>query len=453
MYQDERLDAMAEMVRQGRLSRRDFLRWAAALGLALPAATAALGEATAAEKIQLSLWHQENTPEAVAGFQATLDQFNASQDGIVVEQQANDWQEIYGKLTAALATGSQPDLAFTIPDHTVTIRQVGGVQPVDDIVKALNDKHRFIESYVTPYQYEDHVWAVPAFGLNHVLWLRLDKLHEAGIEPPQTWDELLAAAKALTKGGTYGMGLPASTHLYTDQALYDFMITNHAEELFAEDGSVRFNNPQTVQALAFYKELYQYSPPDSTGWGFAEPVGSFINGTVAMVFHMGHLFNFWEEGTELPPDQLGGVPVPQPPGGQRGSVSYSNGIMMLSDKPERKQAATTFLEWLFDPANNGAWLANMTPGLFLPVTEDASQADTFWQQPKIATFRPLVEMNIENAKYGKLYGFTGGTPNPNIGKISSQNIIAKTVQKLVIDGASPEEAAEWGQKEMEAAIK
>jgi multiple sugar transport system substrate-binding protein len=399
------------------------------------------------------MWHQENTAEAVAGFQAVLDQFNASQDQVVVEQQANDWQEIYGKLTAALATGNQPDLAFTIPDHTVTIRQAGGVQPVDDFVTALEEKHGFIESYVTPYQYDDHIWAIPAFGLNHILWLRMDKLEAAGIDPPETWDELLAAAEALTTEGTYGMGLPASTHLYTDQAIYDFMITNHGEELFAEDGSVRFNNPETIEALAFYQELYQFSPPDSTGWGFAEPIGSFINGTVAMVFHMGHLFNFWEEGTGLPPEQLGGVPVPQPPGGQRGSVSYSNGIMVLTDDPVRQEAIMTFLDWLFEPANNGAWLATMTPGLFLPVTQDVSESEEFWQQPKIATFRPLVELNIENAEYGKLYGFTGGTPNPNIGRISSQNILAKVVQRLVIDGASPEEAADWGQSEMEAAIQ
>lgn len=452
MHHDRRLEAIVKMVHRGQLTRRDFFRRAAALGFGIPLATAALNGEASAQSVKLTLWHQENTPEAVAGFQVILDKFNTSQGDIFVEQQANDWQEIYSKLTAALATGNQPDLAFTIPDHTVTIRQTGGVQPVDDIVKALNEKHHFIESYLTPYQYDEHVWAVPAFGLNHILWLRLDMLDAAGVEPPQTWDELLAAAEALTRDGTYGIGLPASTHLYTDQALYDFMITNHAEDLFAEDGTVRFNNPQTVEALAFYKDLYQYSPPDSTGWGFAEPVGSFINGTVAMVLHMGHLFNFWEEGTQLPPDRLGAVPVPQPPEGQRGSVSYSNGIMLLTDDPERKQATTTFLEWLFEPDNTGQWLANMTPGLFLPVTQDASEAETFWEQPKIETFRPLVELNIENAEYGKLYGFTGGTPHPDIGAISSQNIIAKTVQKLVVDGASPEEAAEWGQQEMEAAI-
>ena len=71
----------------------------------------------------------------------------------------------------------------------------------------------------------------------------------------------------------------------------------------------------------------------------------------------------------------------------------------------------------------------------------------------ILTNYHVVEQVIENQKYGKLYGFTSGTPHPKIGVISGQQILAQVVQKLVIDDMSPEEAAAWGQAEMEKAVK
>ena len=46
------------------------------------------------------------------------------------------------------------------------------------------------------------------------VWYRKSVLKEAGIAPPKTWSELKAAAKALTKDGMYGIGLPGNKQLY-----------------------------------------------------------------------------------------------------------------------------------------------------------------------------------------------------------------------------------------------
>lgn len=463
---------MIEGVTSGTLPRRTFIRHGLALGFSMGTLGGILaacsdsvtptggetdggsagGNGSAAGPITLTLWHQENFPEVISGWGAIFDEFNASQDRIQVEQQANDWQDVYGKLTSAISAGNPPDLAFAIPDHTVTIKQTGAVQPVDDIVAQLRDAHGFIDAYVTPYQYEDHIWAVPAFGLHHVFWYREDMLEAAGLsQAPQDWEQLRAAAEAITSGDSYGIGLPASTHLFTDQNLYDLMIVNGAADLFDSQGNVRFNNPQTVEALQFYKDLYAFSPPDSTGWGLAEPIGSIVNGSAAMIMHMGHVFNFWEESGQ-DAGLLGAQPIPVPEGGERGNVSYSNGIMVLTDDQSRQEAIAEFLGWLFEPDRMGQWLTAGIPGLFLPVTKDVGEADAFWEQPLISKYRGIVEFAIEDAEYGKLYGFTEGAPNPNIGKISSQNLLSKVVQRVTIDGEDPAAAAQWGQEQMQEAV-
>lgn len=415
----------------------------------------AMSEGETTTVTELTIWHQENTTEAVPVFQETVARFNEAHPNIRVTVQANDWSEAYEKLSAALSTGNAPEMVYTIPDYTITMRQTGGIYPVDDIFEGLDAQHHFFPSMVEPYQYDGHVWAIPAFGMAHGLWYRKDILEEAGLSVPTNWDELRDVAQTLTGDGKYGIGLGASRHLWTSQNLYDLMVTNGAADLFDAEGNVNFNTPQTVETLAFYKELWTCcSPPDSTGWGFAEPVPNFNNGTIAMMLHMGHIINFWEEGSGLPPDQLGYAPIPWPADGERGSIAYSNGIMVTTDDPQKLEAIKTFLEWLYEPENNGAFLARLTPGLFLPVTEDAASPDAaYWQNQVVSTYPDIVNGVIENVQYGKLYGFTSGTPNENIGAISGQEILAQVVQKLVVDDLSPEEAAAWGQSAMEEAIE
>jgi hypothetical protein len=108
--------------------------------------------------------------------------------------------------------------------------------------------------------YDGHTWAVPIWNMAHSLWYRPSVFQEAGVEVPTTWDEWLAAVEKLTKEGQYGIGLPANKQLYTDQTVYDLMINAGADEIYNSDGTLRFNNPQTVEAFDMYNKLYKFSP-------------------------------------------------------------------------------------------------------------------------------------------------------------------------------------------------
>lgn len=60
--------------------------------------------------------------------------------------------EAYTKVMAALQAGQQPGLMFTILDFTTAVKASGAVKPiVDDIIKALNDKYKFIDAALEPY--------------------------------------------------------------------------------------------------------------------------------------------------------------------------------------------------------------------------------------------------------------------------------------------------------------
>jgi len=426
--------------------------WVLALSIALVLVFVAFALA----KTEIVLWHMEQPPHRVEQFQKTIDAFNEANPDIRVRQVVLDWMEAYTKVMAAIAARQQPDLMFTIPDFTTAVKPSGAVQPVDDLLSYLEEKYDFIDAAIEPYNYEEHFWAVPVYGMVHMLWYRKDIFKDAGLDPetpPKSWDDLLNYAHKIAESkDIYGIGVPASKHMYTDQAIYTFMITNKAEDLFDEKGNLIFNNPRTVETYAFYKKLYELSPPDASSWTWAEPQLAFNTGKMAMAIEKGQFLLPFEKESGVSGDNLGCAIVPMPEGGQRGSIYYSNGVMVLTSNEKKVEAIKRFLDYLFEPEVNGEWLAGMEPGLFLPVTTATLQSESFWSHPVISQYWSHVELMIEQSEYGKLFGFTKGRVNPNIGKISGQNILAQVVQKVCLEGVDPVEAVKWGQEEMLKAL-
>ncbi|MFO7632198.1 MAG: sugar ABC transporter substrate-binding protein, partial [Caldilinea sp.] len=399
-----------------------FSACAAPAAPAQPPAEPAGGDASAAAPVEVKIWHMEQPPHRVERIQELIDEFNAANPGIVVSQEPQNWGEIYTKAPAAVAAGNAPELLFAIPDFTPILNILGKVQPMEDFVAEMDGLHTFYPSAVEPYTYDGHTWAVPLYNMAHSMWYRNSVFAEAGIEPPATWDELLAAVETLTKDGQYGIGLPANKQLYTDQVVYDFMVNAGADEIYNADGTLRFDNPQTVEAYDFYSQLYKFSPPDSPNWTWGEAEACFANGTCAMIPQF-TVITTYETQAEGDPADLGVMAIPHSANVEEsGTISYSNAVMVLTEDVAKQEAAKEFLRFLLTPGNYGRFL-NMEPGLFLPVTEAGSADETFWNDPLAVKYKSQIETMVENAKNGRLFGFTSGNTFPSIAAISAQNLV------------------------------
>lgn len=412
----------------------------------------AFGTLTAQAPVEITLWHMEQPPHRVERIQELIDEFNAANPDVLVKQEPQNWGEIYTKAPAAVAAGNAPELLAAIPDFTPIIRQVGVVQPLDDLVAEMDEAHGLFPASIEPYSYEDHVWALPLWNMAHSLWYRKSVFEEAGVEPPTTWDEWLASVEALTKDGQYGIGLPANRHLYTDQTVFDLLINAGAQDIYNEDGTLRFDNEQTVAAYDFYSQLYGYSPADSPNWTWGEAEACFASGTCAQVLQF-TVITTYETQAEGDAEDLGVIAIPHSADVEEsGTVAYVNGVMLLTDDPAKQDAAKRFLRFLMEPDNYGRFLT-MEPGLYLPVTEDGSVADTYWNDEMMVKYKDQVEVMLENSRNGALPGFTSGMIFPSIAQISAQNLAAQVLQSVVIDGAAPADAVAEGQALMEEAIE
>jgi multiple sugar transport system substrate-binding protein len=407
-----------------------------------------LGSGAALAQTELMLWHMEQPPHRVERIQMLMDEFNAAHPDIVVRQEPQNWGEIYAKAPAAVAAGNAPDMLFAIPDFAPILKELGAVQDVGAFVATLDGKHDLLDSAVASYSYDDGVWAVPLYNMAMSLWYHRDMFEAAGIAAPATWTEWQAATEALTKDGVYGIGLPASKGLYTDQVVYTFMANNGASEIYNADGTFAFDTPATAEAYAKAAAMQKFSPPDSAGWFWGDAEACFASRACASIIQFTTITTFDTQGGG-DAAQLGVAPIPRADGqADHATIAYANAVMLLTDDAEKRAAFETFITWLMEPANYGRFL-NMEPGLFLPVTADGATAESFWADPMAQKYKGQIETMIANSAAGRLFGFTGGNTFPSIAPISGQNVLSEVLQAVVIDGTDPAAAVTAGQARMQ----
>jgi multiple sugar transport system substrate-binding protein len=413
--------------------------------------------AFAQEPVKLTFWHHEAPSHRVMAFQKAINLFEKEYPNIKVKQEVVSWGDAWPKTVSAIRAGTTPDFEFDIPDFNLSAYMAGGIIPVDGIVKTIDEKYGYFQTNLGMYRHDDHYWGVPIWTMVFV-WLYKPnylKQYVGTTTPPKTWEEVLEYAKKLTvdkdgdgKIDSYGIGLTASKSLCTQEFIWSVM-TTYGVRIYDETGKVAFNTPETVKALQTYKKLWEYAPPAATGWIWGEIEMNFAGGKIAMMPYFPALQKRLYDAGDM---DLDGAALPVSPGGKRSTIIYPNAIMVFKSAEKRGvlKEVKAFIEFIMRPEINAILTAEQEPGAFLPVTEKAAASDAYWKDKYIAAFPHLNKIAVDEVKYGTLYGFTHGkVVNKGIGDIIGANTLAEVVQKVIIEGQSPEKAAEWGQKQME----
>ena len=401
---------------------------------------------------ELKLWHMEEPPNRVKRFQSVIDKFNAEHSDIKVTVEVQSWNNAYTEFPAAIMAGSGPDLLATIPDHATVIYELGVVQPVTDIVNAIDAEQKYYDSAIAPYKYGNDIYAIPVYGMGQVLWYRADMFKAAGLTPPTNWEELVNCAKALTKDEVYGIALPASLSMATDQVIYSFMASAGAENVISSDNTISFNNENTVKAYETYYELLKYSPEDSNTYTWGEPQALLNSGKVAMAIEKGQYLATFESESGVAPENLGCVVMPASDASHDSkSIFYSNAFMLLSKDQAKKDAAGVFFKWLMSPDVYGDFL-NAEPGLFVPLTETGAASDLYKSDAVLKKYPKQLDTLLSATSGGVLFGFTDGVCM-NIGKITGPNLLAQTLHQMTVNNLSASDAVAWGEGEMKKAIE
>lgn len=197
----------------------------------------------AQDEIVLTHWYhqygEEGTYEAALAYAA---EYSEMTPGVTVEVVWTPGDYI-GALNAALLTDEGPDV-FELQTVDIARVEAGQVEPLDDLFEGVLDE--FTETALARATVDGTIYSVPMIIDPQLIYYRKSALEAAGLEPPKTIDELMAAAAAMDTGRVKGLylgndliGPPWVTYVSTWSAGSELIV----------DGQAAFNTPENVEML------------------------------------------------------------------------------------------------------------------------------------------------------------------------------------------------------------
>lgn len=326
------------------ITRRAFTGRAIAAGASVPAFGALLaacgGGGDTEGDTTLLFWKfvAENDDPVI---EAAVKRWNRAHPGTQVKFQTFPPEQYSGtKLTTAFAGGKGPDIFWISPGAFINYVNNGIAAPVDDIV----DKSKYNEASIQAVSADGKMYALP-FEMEPVaLYYRKDILADAGVEPPSTWDELLAAAKELTGGKQKGMVIEPSPGPYQNFTWYPFLWSAGGEVVTEDSSKSALRTPEAASAFELWGRLVRDGlAPNKTATLTAD-IGPLGRGEAAM-----QVCGFWaiaQMKNNFGKVDYGVVPLPAAPGGDQITV-YGGWTQMISAKSSSVERAKEFTRWLW----------------------------------------------------------------------------------------------------------
>jgi multiple sugar transport system substrate-binding protein len=200
------------------------------------------------DKPALSQWYHQY---GEAGTQQAVERYakEYADATVTVQWSPGDYDK---KTAAALLTDGGPDV-FEYGNGP-TIDMIKGGQLVD-LTDLLDDatKADFTPTLIKRVTYEDKLYAIPQVTDMQLLVYRKSLLSAAGVQPPQTVDELIAAAKKLTTDKVKGLfvGNDGGVGILGGPALWSAGL-----DYLTDDNQFGFDDPAAAESLRKLRELF-----------------------------------------------------------------------------------------------------------------------------------------------------------------------------------------------------
>lgn len=247
-------------------------RWGTA---ALLLAAALILPASAGGPVTITFWHGMSGVLQPAVNELTAD-FNKAHPEIVVNAL---YQGGYGtlnqKLIAAVAAGNPPTITQVFGNWTDQLIRANAIVPMEKFIKGPDGLSKaelddFYPVLIKANTFKNVVWTLPFNKSVYILFYNADLMKQHNLKVPETWDELVQVARALTleQGGrTVRFGL--TVRPTTDYFLTMFL--TNGGKLFKSYGKiVDLNSDAGVEALQFLVDLVQKHKAAYVIPGFAD---------------------------------------------------------------------------------------------------------------------------------------------------------------------------------------
>ncbi len=254
-----------------------------------------------------------------------------------------DHGQFYNLLSAAVGSGAAPDLAMVDGVWVAGLAQAGFLYALDDPVFELPEEDQdedggviqdLYPAFVEANSLDGRLYGLPLKADVSLLWYRRDWFAQEGLEPPQTWDDLIAVGRHFLQtsvreryGLEYPMAFPGGV-AGGEATVYNLMpfIWSAGGEIFdVQMDQVVFDSPGTRRALQFLQDVvnvHHISPPEVVDYDEHVTPRLLASGQVAMALGGSYESSLirdvsgWDRetffemvGFTAPPAPLGAQPV------------------------------------------------------------------------------------------------------------------------------------------------
>ncbi len=339
--------------------------------------------------VEITYWHGM-TADNEEALQFVVDQYNASQDRVVVDlQNQGGYLEVIDKYYQSGDSGRPeivmfPEYGFqqAIDSETVI--------PVEVCVRDAGFDTSVIQpSAVQAYSTAGVQWAMPFNVSNPILYYNQVMFEEAGLDPerpPTTFDELRAMSQQLVDSGAASYGIALDTSIDSGGGWFIEQWFANAGELFVDNGNGREALPGEVYlADATGVEIVTFLR-DMVADGLAVNVGDNAGGsdnflkmadtadpaamTIGTSAGLGTVINVLGSGLVegLTPDDVGVGGLPGLSAEQTAIVGGAANYVVAGNDPEVTAATWDFLTYLITPAVQSEWAVRTG---YLPIVDEA----------------------------------------------------------------------------------
>jgi multiple sugar transport system substrate-binding protein len=301
--------------------------------------------AQAKDHVDLQFWDMIwGGPEYIDTGKALVAQFNQEHPEITVTYRSVPWTNWYQTFLTAIGSQTAPDLSTGAGYQAVQLYDQNAILPIDDLIsdwKAKGKLDDFLPETIDTLKYDNHYVALPWAIDIRVWYYRKDLFEQAKLPPPASWQELKAAAQALTKPNGDQYGMVAAGDTLGEHLLLTLML-NNGGGLFTKNRKLDLSSDRNMEALRFVADLVESHDvyPASAGYSGDDALSAFSQGKAALFLSVPGL------NTRLPKiaDKIGMVKLPTGPHGEQGTIFWVNNIMLYK-QGKHPAEAKIFLEW------------------------------------------------------------------------------------------------------------
>ncbi|HZG87090.1 ABC transporter substrate-binding protein [Paenibacillus sp.] len=407
-------------------------------------------EAKPAEKVELDFWTFWGSETRRPIIEHIVDEFNKSQDRIVVKHTFLPWGDIWTKNTAAIAAGDPPDVIVNDINAVAHRAANGQVTNLSEYLAKDNVQDQFYPELWKTVLYEGDAYALPFNTDTRFLFYNKAAFKEAGLDPekpPTTWAELEEYAKKLDQKQGNRYTRIGFYPLWGNFGYDAWMINTEPNGLSYFDydtGEVTINTPAKVEALKWinsWTERLGQTNVDAFKAEFgSQQADPFISGKVAMIVTTGTFYTQLRDyGQHI---DFGVAPVPEKTAGNGHWSSGGGFVVEIPKGASHPDEAWEFLKWLGGKQAQEYWaVKNFDNVANIEAAETAAGNSELSDKGK-----EVYQMAVDNMEWTKL------SPVP-LEAPEYWNLKNPQMDAALLGQKTPEEALAQAQKEVEELIQ